>query len=44
MAQEYALTDVGLTREWKDAVVAHLMQNPVLGNNIEGAKNLISSK
>ncbi|KAH7390251.1 tyrosine phosphatase family-domain-containing protein [Cadophora sp. MPI-SDFR-AT-0126] len=44
IAYEYSLTDIGLTREWKDAVMVHLMQNPALMDNLQGAKNMISSK
>ncbi|KAH7311988.1 tyrosine phosphatase family-domain-containing protein [Rhexocercosporidium sp. MPI-PUGE-AT-0058] len=44
IAYEYSLTEIGLTREWKDAVMVHLMQNPALMENLQGAKNMISSK
>ncbi len=44
VANEYSLTDVGLTTEWKESVMVHLMQNPALKNSLEGAKNMISSK
>ncbi|KAI9046900.1 hypothetical protein LZ554_008978 [Drepanopeziza brunnea f. sp. 'monogermtubi'] len=42
VAHEYALTDLGLPKEWKDGAIAHLIGNTAL--NVEGAKNLISSK
>ncbi|KAK0105369.1 hypothetical protein ONS96_004761 [Cadophora gregata f. sp. sojae] len=44
VAYEYSLTEIGLTKEWKDAVMVHLMQNPALRENLQGAKNMISSK
>ncbi|KAL2062371.1 hypothetical protein VTL71DRAFT_6637 [Oculimacula yallundae] len=44
IAYEYSLTEIGLTREWKDAVMVHLMQNPALTGNLQGAKNMISAK
>ncbi|PVH86196.1 hypothetical protein DL98DRAFT_650255 [Cadophora sp. DSE1049] len=44
IAYEYSLTEIGLTKEWKDAVMVHLMQNPALMENLQGAKNMISSK
>ncbi|KAH6705217.1 tyrosine/serine phosphatase-like protein [Leptodontidium sp. 2 PMI_412] len=44
IAHEYSLTEIGVTREWKDAVMAHLMQNPALTENLQGAKNMISAK
>jgi len=44
VAHEYSLTDVGLTREWKESVIEHLMANPALKGNTEGAYNMISSK
>ncbi|KAH6674919.1 tyrosine/serine phosphatase-like protein [Halenospora varia] len=44
VAQEYSLTEVGLTTEWKEKVIQHLMKNPVLKDNQQGAWNLISAK
>ncbi|TVY75902.1 Tyrosine-protein phosphatase, partial [Lachnellula suecica] len=44
VAQEYSLTEIGLSTEWKEGVIAHLMENPVLKNNKEGAWNLISAR
>lgn len=44
IANEYALTSIGLSTEWKKAVIKHLMENPALAGNEEGAWNLISSK
>ncbi len=44
VAHEYSLTDVGLNTEWKTAVIEHLMDNPALKGNMEGAWNMISSK
>ncbi|KAE8454494.1 hypothetical protein EG329_000117 [Mollisiaceae sp. DMI_Dod_QoI] len=44
VAHEYSLTEVGLTTEWKEAVIEHLSHNPALVDNPEGAKNLISAK
>ncbi|CZR62857.1 related to protein-tyrosine phosphatase [Phialocephala subalpina] len=44
VAHEYSLTEVGLTTEWKEAVLEHLSHNPALKGNPEGAKNLISAK
>ncbi|CZS91611.1 related to protein-tyrosine phosphatase [Rhynchosporium graminicola] len=44
IAYEYSLTEIGLTHDWKDAVMAHLMQNPALTGNLQGAKNMISAK
>lgn len=44
VAQEYNLTEVGLSKEWKAAVIEHLMDNPALKGNPEGCQNLISAK
>jgi hypothetical protein len=44
VAHEYSLTEVGLSTEWKDAVIEHLMDNPALKGNPEGCKNLISAR
>lgn len=44
IAEEYALTDVGLPITWKRSVISHLMENPGLKGNEAGAWNLISSK
>jgi protein tyrosine/serine phosphatase len=44
VAHEYSLTEVGLPTEWKEAVIKHLMDNPVLTGNSEGAMNMISAK
>ena len=44
ISDEYALTDIGLSEEWKAIVIAHLGQNPVLKDNLPGARNLISAK
>ncbi len=44
VAHEYSLTDIGLNTEWKTAVTEHLMDNPALKGNMEGAWNMISSK
>ena len=44
VAHEYSLTEVGLTREWKESVIEHLMENPALKGNMEGAWNMISAK
>ena len=44
VAQEYSFTEVGLTREWKESVIEHLMDNPALKGNMEGAWNMISAK
>jgi len=44
VAHEYALTDVGLSKEWKESVIEHLMDNPALKGDMEGAWNMISSK
>jgi protein tyrosine/serine phosphatase len=44
IANEYALTEIGLSTEWKKAVIAHLMENPALKGNETGAWNLISAK
>jgi protein tyrosine/serine phosphatase len=44
VAHEYALTEVGLSTEWKEAVIEHLMDNPALKGNMEGAWNMISAK
>jgi protein tyrosine/serine phosphatase len=44
VAHEYSLTEVGLTTEWKEAVIEHLMRNQSLKTDAEGARNLISSK
>jgi protein tyrosine/serine phosphatase len=44
VAQEYALTDLGLSTEWKEAVLEHLMANPEVKGDKEGAWNMIGSK
>jgi hypothetical protein len=44
IAQEYALTDRGLSRKWKESVIEHLMENPALKGNLEGAWNMIGAK
>lgn len=44
VAQEYALTDLGLSKEWKESVIAHLMENPALKDDKEGAWNMIGAK
>lgn len=44
IANEYALTEIGLSKEWKQAVVNHLMQNEVLKGDEIGAQNLISAR
>jgi len=44
VAHEYSLTEVGLTKEWNEAILDHLSHNPALAGNPEGAKNLISAK
>jgi len=44
IASEYALTEIGLPQEWKETVIAHLMENPELAANPTGAWNLISAK
>jgi protein tyrosine/serine phosphatase len=44
VAHEYSLTEVGLTTEWKTAVIEHLMDNPALRGNMDGALNMISAR
>jgi hypothetical protein len=44
VAQEYSLTDLGLSMEWKEAAVEHMMKNPGLKGNKAGALNMIGSK
>jgi protein tyrosine/serine phosphatase len=44
VAHEYSLTEAGLPTEWKGAVIKHLMDNPALKGNMEGALNMISAK
>ncbi|KAE9365315.1 hypothetical protein N431DRAFT_387449 [Stipitochalara longipes BDJ] len=44
IAYEYSLTDLGLSKEWKESVIGHLMDNPALKGDMEGAWNMISSK
>lgn len=44
VAHEYALTEVGFSTEWKEAVIEHLMHHPALKGNLEGAWNIISAK
>jgi protein tyrosine/serine phosphatase len=44
VAQEYALTDLGLSAKWKEAVLEHLMANPEVKSDREGAWNMIGSK
>jgi hypothetical protein len=44
ISQEYELTEIGLTDEWKKGVIEHLMNNPLLEGHKDGAANLISAK
>lgn len=44
ISSEYSLTEIGLPQEWKETVIAHLMENPELAANPAGAWNLISAK
>jgi hypothetical protein len=44
IASEYSLTEIGLSQNWKEVVIDHLMQNPELRANPTGAWNLISAK
>lgn len=44
VAYEYSLTAVGLSEEWKETVKEHLMNNPALKGDEQGAINMISSK
>lgn len=44
VAYEYSLTEVGMPEEWKQGVIAHLMENPALKGNMEGALNMIGAK
>lgn len=44
IAQEYSLTEIGLSKEWKESVIEHLSVHPALKGNMEGAWNMISSK
>jgi protein tyrosine/serine phosphatase len=44
VAQEYALTDLGLSAKWKESVLEHLMANPEVKCDKEGAWNMIGSK
>ena len=44
IAEEYSLTEVGLSQEWKKAVIQHLMSHPALDGNTKGAENMIGAK
>jgi len=44
IAQEYNLTEIGLTDEWKAGVIEHLTNNPLLEGHKDGAANLIGAK
>ena len=44
VAKEYSLTEIGLTDEWKEGVLQHLMDNPVMRGDMEGARNMIGAK
>lgn len=44
ISDEYALTNIGLSDEWKAIVVAHLNLDPIIKGNESGARNLISAK
>ncbi|KAG9231824.1 tyrosine/serine phosphatase-like protein [Amylocarpus encephaloides] len=44
VAKEYALTEIGLSRQWKESVIEHLSVHPALHGNMEGAWNMISAK
>ncbi|KAG9244984.1 tyrosine phosphatase family-domain-containing protein [Calycina marina] len=44
VAQEYALTEVGLPIQWKESMVKHLLADPRLQNNMAGAMNMIGAK
>ncbi|KAA6413855.1 MAG: hypothetical protein FRX48_02217 [Lasallia pustulata] len=43
IAHEYALTELGL-KAWRPTVVEHLLQNPALEGNREGALNMVSAR
>ncbi len=43
IAEEYELTESGLA-SWKPAIVEHLLKEPALEGNQEGAKNMVSAK
>jgi len=44
IAKEYELTELGLSKEWKDGVIEHLMEHTALMGNYEGARNMISAR
>jgi protein tyrosine phosphatase len=44
IAQEYSLTEVGLSQAWKEAVIQHLMSHPALDGNMQSAWNMIGAK
>lgn len=44
VAREYELTEFGLSKEWKETVVDHLMANPALSGNREGAWRMIGAR
>ena len=43
IAQEYEMTDIGLG-EWKSVIVEHLLMEPALAGDEEGARNMAGSK
>lgn len=43
VAYEYSLTELGLA-EYREKIIEHLMANPALKDNPEGAINMISAK
>lgn len=44
VAQEYALTEIGLPSEWKETVIKHLVNDPNLKGNMAGAISMVGSK
>jgi len=44
ISQEYALTEIGLPNEWKEAVINHLVNDPNLKGDMAGAISMIGSK
>jgi protein tyrosine/serine phosphatase len=44
VASEYELTEVGLSQEWKERIVEHLMADPALKGDREGAWRMIGAR
>ncbi|KAH8590748.1 protein-tyrosine phosphatase-like protein [Bisporella sp. PMI_857] len=44
VAGEYSLTEIGMPKAWKEAVIQHLLNDPALQGSMAGALNMIGAK